>query len=125
MKSRLALALLLVLPLLLSSCSAQGSRVPSGWPTLRIWYSTDDPVERSWSQQLARSFEPSHPSIHVRLTDYSFADLNTKLQLALSARPGLRHPARPRHPGLRQWHSIGPRAPRTTRVHGHTRTGSS
>ncbi len=69
--------------------------------TLRVWYSTDDPVERTWSQMLARRFEANHPAIHVQLTDYSFEDLNTKLQLALSAGdpPDLAY-VTPRGPGI-------------------------
>jgi len=76
--------LFLVASLLLAGCGSQPN-ARSGTVTLRIWYSTDDPVERIWSQQLARGFEATHRGIQVRLTPYSFEDLNTKLQLALSA----------------------------------------
>lgn len=66
-----------------SGCGAhQGA---SGGTTLTVWYSTDDPVERSWSQQLARHFEALHSGVQVRLDDLTFEDLNTKLQLALAA----------------------------------------
>src|SRR5436305_11792652 len=71
------LLILIVLGAALAACGPQ-NRGASG-TTLRIWYSTDDPVERSWSQDLARRFERSHPHIRVQLTDYSFEDLNTKL----------------------------------------------
>jgi raffinose/stachyose/melibiose transport system substrate-binding protein len=69
--------------------------------TLQIWYSTDDPVERVWSQQLARRYEALHPGTRVNLRDYSFEDLNTKLQLALSAGdpPDLAY-VTPRGPGI-------------------------
>ena len=68
---------------------------------LRIWYGTDDPTERAWSQDLARRFAAEHPSVHVRLTDYSLDDLNTKMQLALNAGtpPDLVYTT-PRGPGL-------------------------
>jgi len=95
--SLLALAVLL-LPALAACGAAQGA---SGLTTLRIWYSTDDPVERGWSQGLARAFERMHPNMRVDLVDYSFADLNTKLQLALSAGdpPDLAY-VTPRGPGI-------------------------
>lgn len=92
--ARLALLLIFVLPL--AGCaSSAGGRV------LHIWYSTDDPVERSWAPQLARAFEASHPGVHVQLSVYSFEDLNTKLQLALSAGdpPDLAY-VTPRGPGI-------------------------
>ncbi len=60
-----------------------GSAKPT--TTLRVWYSTDDPAERDWSQQLGRRYEASHPGVRVQFSVYSFEDLNTKLQLALSA----------------------------------------
>jgi raffinose/stachyose/melibiose transport system substrate-binding protein len=53
--------------------------------TLRVWYSTDDPAERIWSHQLARGYEATHPQVKVQFSVFSFEDLNTKLQLALSA----------------------------------------
>lgn len=59
-----------------------GANSPS---TLRIWYSTDDPVERGWSQTLANLFAKSHPNVKVALTDYAFEDFNPKMQLALSS----------------------------------------
>src|SRR6516225_5246372 len=93
----LALAVLL-LPALAACGTAQGA---SGPVTLRIWYSTDDPVERVWSQGLVRAFERTHPNIRVDLVDYSFEDLNTKLQLALTAGdpPDLAY-VTPRGPGI-------------------------
>jgi raffinose/stachyose/melibiose transport system substrate-binding protein len=91
---------LLVASLLLSSCAGEQSagHAPA---TLRIWYSTDDPVERQWTKELVRRFEAADPSIPVRLTDYSFEDLNSKLQLALSAGnpPDLAY-VTPRGPGI-------------------------
>lgn len=91
--------LLLLLPLCLAAC---GSPAPAtGLVTLHIWYSTDDPVERIWSQDLASRFQAAHPHVHVQVTDYSFEDMNTKLQLALSSG----HPpdaayVTPRGPGI-------------------------
>jgi raffinose/stachyose/melibiose transport system substrate-binding protein len=84
---------------LIAGCGAQ--RGAATGTTLRIWYSTDDPVERVWSQQLARRFEASHPHVRVQLTDYSFEDLNTKFQLALSTHhpPDLAY-VTPRGPGI-------------------------
>jgi multiple sugar transport system substrate-binding protein len=91
---------LLGLVLCLGGCGVknQGSGAAT---TLSVWYSTDDPVERAWSQQLARRFERSHPDIRIQLTDYSFEDMNTKLQLALSAGnpPDLAY-VTPRGPGI-------------------------
>jgi raffinose/stachyose/melibiose transport system substrate-binding protein len=89
---------ILLLPLLAACGTSAGA---SGPVTLRIWYSTDDPVERAWSQGLATAFERSHPDIRVDLVDYSFEDLNTKLQLALSAGdpPDLAY-VTPRGPGI-------------------------
>lgn len=89
---------LLVLAFALGGC---GTRTGATGTTLRIWYSTDDPVERVWSQQLARRFEARHPGTRVDLADYSFEDLNTKLQLALAAGdpPDLAY-VTPRGPGI-------------------------
>jgi raffinose/stachyose/melibiose transport system substrate-binding protein len=85
--------------LLAAACGPQQGS--TGSAALRIWYSTDDPTERVWSQQLARRFERSHPGVTVQLTDYSFEDLNTKLQLALSAgRPPDLAYVTPRGPGI-------------------------
>lgn len=71
---------------------------------MRIWYSTDDPVERAWTKELAAAFEASHHGIQVDLTDYSFEDLNTKLQLALSSGdpPDLAY-VTPRGPGIPEY----------------------
>ena len=100
MNTRTVLFLLLVISLLLTGCGSRAT-AGSGTVSLRIWYSTDDPVERTWSQQLARGFEATHRGIQVRLTPYSFEDLNTKLQLALSAGdpPDLAY-VTPRGPGI-------------------------
>jgi raffinose/stachyose/melibiose transport system substrate-binding protein len=91
---------LLALALLLSGCGARHTANGDG-STLRIWYATDDPVERTWSQYLVRTFEASHRGLHARLTAYSFEDLNTKLQLALAAGnpPDLAY-VTPRGPGI-------------------------
>lgn len=98
-----SLALIAALVVALISLGGCGSSAGSATApnVLRIWYSTDDPVERAWSQQLARRFEATHPAIHVQLTDYSFEDLNTKLQLALAAGdpPDLAY-VTPRGPGI-------------------------
>jgi raffinose/stachyose/melibiose transport system substrate-binding protein len=89
---------LLLLSTALAGCS-NGSATATH--TLQIWYSTDDPVERVWSQQLAHRYESLHPGARVNLRDYSFEDLNTKLQLALSAGdpPDLAY-VTPRGPGI-------------------------
>ncbi|HEX6506513.1 MAG TPA: extracellular solute-binding protein, partial [Chloroflexota bacterium] len=98
--SRLAAyaAILCLATLLLTGC---GGNAGASTRTLRVWYSTDDPVERAWSQQLARRYEALHPGIQVMLRDYSFEELNTKLQLALSAGdpPDLAY-VTPRGPGI-------------------------
>src|SRR5947209_14405767 len=80
---RLVAPLLLILTGLLAGCGA--SAASGGKTTLTIWCSTDDPVERVWSQHLARQFEASHPNVRVKLDALSFEDINTKLQLALAA----------------------------------------
>lgn len=98
-RSSIVVTACLLLAALVSGCgAAQGAQSAT---TLTVWYSTDDPVERVWSQHLARSFNASHPTIHVRLVDYSFEDLNTKLQLALSGGnpPDLAY-VTPRGPGI-------------------------
>lgn len=97
---RPSLILFLTLSVLLLGCGAQHA-AGNGQTTLAIWYGTDDPVERAWSQHLARSFEASHPKVSVHLIDYSYEDLNTKLQLALSAGdpPDLAY-VTPRGPGI-------------------------
>jgi raffinose/stachyose/melibiose transport system substrate-binding protein len=89
---------LILLASSISGCSGQQAGTDTA---LRIWYSTDDPVERIWSQDLATRFEATHPHTHVQLTPYSFADLNTKLQLALSGGnpPDLAY-VTPRGPGI-------------------------
>jgi raffinose/stachyose/melibiose transport system substrate-binding protein len=95
-------AICALVPFLLGGCALPGGgSAASGVSVLRIWYSTDDPVERVWSQQLAQRFQASHPKVRVRLTDYTFEDLNTKLQLALSAGdpPDLAY-VTPRGPGI-------------------------
>lgn len=81
------LLLLAVLLLALAACDSSNTVTSTAPPrtTLRVWYSTDDPAERVWSQQLARRYEASHPDVKVQFTVYSFEDLNTKLQLALQA----------------------------------------
>ena len=91
-------ACLITLAAVLSGCSI-GRAAPVR--TLQIWYSTDDASERGWSQELARQYERSHPGVSVNLRDLSFEDLNTKLQLALSAGtpPDLAY-VTPRGPGI-------------------------
>jgi ABC-type glycerol-3-phosphate transport system substrate-binding protein len=78
-----------------------GTQAAAGTETLRVWYSTDDPVERAWSQELARRYEAAHPETKVQLSVYSFEDINTKLQLALAAGdpPDLAY-VTPRGPGI-------------------------
>src|SRR2546430_5014050 len=69
--------------------------------TLRIWYGTDDPTERTWVQGLARHEAARHPSVRVKLTTYDLDDLNDKMRLALNAGtpPDLVYTT-PRGPGL-------------------------
>jgi raffinose/stachyose/melibiose transport system substrate-binding protein len=91
-------ACLLLLSTAITGCAGSS---PTSTHTLQIWYSTDDPVERVWSEQLARRYEHLHPGVLVNLRDYSFEDLNTKLQLALAAGdpPDLAY-VTPRGPGI-------------------------
>ena len=91
-------ACFMLLATVLAGCSI-GRAAPAR--TLQIWYSTDDPSERVWSQELARQYERSHRGVTVDLRDLSFEDLNTKLQLALSAGnpPDLAY-VTPRGPGI-------------------------
>jgi raffinose/stachyose/melibiose transport system substrate-binding protein len=92
------LVALLLLSGILAGCSTTHA---GGSPPLLIWYGTDDPVERIWSQQLVRSFAATHPRVSVRIVDYSFEDLNTKLKLALAGGnpPDLAY-VTPRGPGI-------------------------
>jgi raffinose/stachyose/melibiose transport system substrate-binding protein len=95
---RFAALIFLLLPLV-AGCAGSGSTAAT--LTLRVWYSTDDPVERAWSQTLAGQYSRSHPRVRVSLTDYSFEDMNTKLQLALTAgRPPDVAYVTPRGPGI-------------------------
>ncbi|HLJ67760.1 MAG TPA: extracellular solute-binding protein, partial [Chloroflexota bacterium] len=97
---RLASSLLILMALFVAGCGASTS-TSSATTTLTVWYSTDDPVERIWSQQLARRFEATHPNVRVQFDTLSFEDINTKLQLALNAGtpPDLAY-VTPRGPGI-------------------------
>jgi raffinose/stachyose/melibiose transport system substrate-binding protein len=71
---------------LLVSLTAWSGHSPSASrQTLRIWYATDDPVERVWSQSLAGRFEESHAQVAVRLTVYRFDDFGDALRHAISS----------------------------------------
>jgi raffinose/stachyose/melibiose transport system substrate-binding protein len=96
---RLAAALCVAV-LTLAGCGSSGT-TGSKTATLTVWYSTDDPVERIWSHQLAQQFEAAHPTVQVRFNALSFEDINTKLQLALNAGspPDLAY-VTPRGPGI-------------------------
>lgn len=74
-----------MLALLLAGCGDNASAGSHTSTTLTVWYSTDDPVERLWSQELGRRFQATHPNVQVRFDALSFEDINTKLQLALNA----------------------------------------
>jgi raffinose/stachyose/melibiose transport system substrate-binding protein len=78
---RLAIVLILG-ALTLAGCGTSNSAGIAA-TTLHVWYSTDDPVERVWVQNLARQYTQTHPAVHVQVKAYSFEDINTKLQLAL------------------------------------------
>jgi raffinose/stachyose/melibiose transport system substrate-binding protein len=69
--------------------------------TLRIWYGTDDPTESPLAHRLADQFQAAHRGVEIQLTTFSLDDINTKLQLALSAGtpPDLIYTT-PRGPGL-------------------------
>ena len=69
--------------------------------TVRIWYGSDDPTERSWAQALAQRFAAQHRSVRVQLSFYDLDDIIAKTQLALSAGdpPDLIYTT-PRGPGL-------------------------
>lgn len=100
--ARAVFSVLSLLVLVLAGCGTTTTTPTSGsGTTLRIWYSTDDPAERIWAQGLARTYESTHRGTHVQLTVYSFEDVNTKLQLALSSGhpPDLAY-VTPRGPGI-------------------------
>lgn len=78
-RSFVAIGLATVLIGAVTSCGSSTGK------TLSIWYSTDDPVERGWSGQLASLYSRSHPGVKVSLTPYAFEDINLKMQLALSS----------------------------------------
>ena len=69
----------------LTGCVGSSGASPPAKSSLKIWYATDDPVERGWSQQLAKLFDRSHPNVRVTLTDYGLEDFNPKMQLALTS----------------------------------------
>jgi raffinose/stachyose/melibiose transport system substrate-binding protein len=64
--------------------AGSGANAPST-SSLKVWYATDDPIERAWSQQLAKLFERSHPDVNVSMAHYSLGDFNPKMQLALTS----------------------------------------
>lgn len=99
--------LTLLLILVLSGCGLQLNSGQSN-TTFRIWYGTDDPVERVWSQELAHRYQRLHPNVSVSLQDLSFADMNTKLQLALSGGnpPDIAY-VTPRGPGIPSYVAAG------------------
>lgn len=92
-----ALFLIVLLAPMLSDCGSHGAT----GRTLTIWYGTDDPVERGWTSLLVQGFQSTHPHITVHLQVLAFSDMNTKLQLALSAGdpPDLAYTT-PRGPGI-------------------------
>ncbi len=81
MRIRRFLGLAAVLVILTSGCGASAVNTPM---TLRIWYSTDDPIEHAWALKLPALFERSHHNIRVALTTYQFEDFDRNMQLALS-----------------------------------------
>ena len=70
-------------------------------PTLQLWYATDDPSETPLITRLVSAFQLAHAGTSVRLTTYSFDDMNSKMQLALKSgtAPDLVYTT-PRGPGL-------------------------
>lgn len=77
------------------------STTASSTSTLRIWYASDDPTERSWATALANRFAAQHRNIKVDFTVYGLEDVTNKLQLALAAnRPPDLIYTTPRGPGL-------------------------
>jgi len=68
---------------------------------VRVWYGTDDPTEEALAQALARRFEATHSGVRVDLQSYALADLNGRMELALSAGtpPDIVYTT-PRGPGL-------------------------
>lgn len=91
------LFLIVLLAPMLSGCGSNGATGRS----LTIWYGTDDPVERGWTSRLVQGFQSTHPHITVHMQVLAFSDMNTKLQLALSAGdpPDLAYTT-PRGPGI-------------------------
>ncbi|HZT97957.1 MAG TPA: ABC transporter substrate-binding protein [Chloroflexota bacterium] len=98
MRGLVPLLISVVIALGMAGC---GGSTASGHSTLTIWYSTDDPVESSWSRGLVRLFERRHPHVAVQMRVYGLDDFNTKMQTALSAHvpPDLAY-ATPRAPGI-------------------------
>ncbi|MBK6292328.1 MAG: extracellular solute-binding protein [Ignavibacteria bacterium] len=58
---------------------------PTKTTTLQFWHFWSEPSQRSVLDSLVRIFEQEHPTIHVELTELSWADGRSKLQLAFNA----------------------------------------
>ena len=79
-----SIALLVILGGAVGCAGLSSANAPSK-SSLKVWYATDDPVERAWSLRLARLFERRHPNVKVDLTPYALEDFNPKMQLALTS----------------------------------------
>jgi ABC-type glycerol-3-phosphate transport system substrate-binding protein len=70
----------------LASCGSSSSS-PSK-TTLTVWYSTDDPVESTWSKGLVPLFEAANPKIKINMRVFGLDDFNDKMQDALGSKTG-------------------------------------
>ncbi len=75
------LPLLFLIVLTLTSCNREA--VPTS--TLRVWHFWSEPKQRAVLDSLVRVFENQHPTIDVELTELSWNDGKSKLQLAFNA----------------------------------------
>jgi len=98
---RLGIALLVATTCLTAGGARAFATASSSAVTLRIWYGTDDPTEAPLAQSLVAQFQHSHPGVRVALSVFGLDDINTTLQLAMSAGtpPDLVYTT-PRGPGL-------------------------
>ena len=78
---RLQLPLLFLIVLALTACNRESATTT----TLRVWHFWSEPKQRAVLDSLVKVFEHQHPTIDVELTELSWNDGKSKLQLAFNA----------------------------------------
>ncbi len=78
---RLQLPLLFLTVLALTACNREAATTT----TLHVWHFWSEPKQRAVLDSLVKVFEHKHPTIDVELTELSWNDGKSKLQLAFNA----------------------------------------